>query len=46
MIPKENKLLDLNKINQINEYYTKKANMDNYNSLNKNHVNILQVKLI
>ena len=36
MIPKENKLLDLNKINQINEYYTKKANMDNYNSTNKN----------
>ena len=32
----ENKYQDINNVNQINEYYTKKAYMDNYNSVNNN----------
>ena len=34
--PKENKNQDLNKINQINEYYSNKAQMDNNDLINKN----------
>ena len=34
--PQENKYQDTNNVNQINEYYTKKAYMDNYNSVNNN----------
>ena len=34
--PQENKYQDINNLNQINEYYTKKAYIDNYNSVNNN----------